>query len=1157
MATLDSLAHALRQSAMSTTAVALSDAQYRDGFDFFLHGPGWTAYQSFVFPQLSQLLAPLFNSRVCISVLEIGPGPKSILGSLPRHLSRKINRYAAFEPNHLFATKLEEWLGSPSDTESPLPGLESPPEIQRTPFNGEHNTVAGSAASRGDDDGKFDVILFCHSMYEMNPQRKFIEQALDMLVTEPEGGMVVVFHREGALHIDGLVCHQTASFPTEIVSVENKDEVVDQFARFIACFDTQDEAIRAEWRKICRSLACYEKAFPDRLLFDSADIMVVFNQHAATLPELTAQVPVVKVDETVKNREALIRRPASIVRPTEIRHIQRCVQWAVKHKVGLTIIDGSHSDHSIRPNVVSLDMGAFDQLYILPGGADGGTSDLEPGSLIVAEAGCKSGDIIRKGLAEGLTVPLGTCPDVGVGLWLQGGIGHLARLHGLTCDSIVGAVIVGVESGQVFYVGCVPSQHRPADAVRPENEEDLLWAIKGSAANFGIVVSVTFKAYAAPTYSVRNWTIPMSDSLGARRRLRDFDELIASKLPRNCSADAFLYWDTDQLHLGVTMFESTTTSIGETPMPTPTMVHEILGPEKSFKTVHRVDSFENEMYISGMHGGHGGGKTSSFRRTVFLKGIGLANVAGILVATIEARPSPFCYLHLLHGGGAVSDVAPDAAAFGCRDWDFACVITGVWPRDQDGTGVARAAVKWVYDTATKLLPLSRGAYGADLGLDPRDAALAAKAFGPNLPRLASLKRQLDPYNVLSYACPLPMEQKLIILVMGESCAGKDYCANIWASVFNTCARKNLTARVVSISDATKREYAAATGADLDRLLQDHAYKEQHRSAMIAFFEDQARRRPQLAEEHFLNIVYGATDVDVLLITGIRDDAQVAGLSHLVPESRLLDIRIIASEETRRVRGGCHGAEDYGNEQVDDAKDKNGNNSKANSMSLDYRPSLVFDNTIPGNEAAEDFAKHYLLPYVHEDIQRLANMVRLVPGFPRPDVEFRHVLNIAQQPGGLAMCTSLLQTHFTGDWTKIEAVVSCEAGGFIYASPLAERVNAPLVIIREAGKLPPPTISVSRSPSHISSSSKDPRELKIEMDRDAIPGGASVVVVDDVLATGKTLCAVLRLLQGAGIGAEHVNVMVVAEFPVHRGRELLRQHGFGRVNIQTLLVFSGV
>jgi adenine phosphoribosyltransferase len=185
------------------------------------------------------------------------------------------------------------------------------------------------------------------------------------------------------------------------------------------------------------------------------------------------------------------------------------------------------------------------------------------------------------------------------------------------------------------------------------------------------------------------------------------------------------------------------------------------------------------------------------------------------------------------------------------------------------------------------------------------------------------------------------------------------------------------------------------------------------------------------------------------------------------------------------------------------------------------------------------------------------MVRKIPDFPRPAVEFRHVLGISQQKGGLALCTSLLQAHFTGDWAKVDAVVCCEVGGFVYASALALRVDVPLVLIREAGKLPPPAISVIKPPSHISSlASNSSKERRIEMERDVVPRGASVVVVDDVLSTGETLCAVLQLLDEAGIGADDISVMAVAEFPAHRGRELLRQRGFGRVNIQSLLVLGG-
>jgi hypothetical protein len=441
-------------------------------------------YQDFIIPQLSQLLAPLFNSRIYISVLEIGPGPKSLLGYLPGSLRRKVRKYTAFEPNGLFATSLEEWLCSTAETESPLPYLENSPNIHQIPFVLQDYERSGTDTGTRDNDEKYDIILFCHSMYGMNPQYKFIERALEMLNERTEGGMVVVFHRDGVLNLDGLVCHRTASFPTGVISVANDDEVLDCFAAFVAGFIIQDvnvdSAIRVGWRELCRALGRREETHPDQLLFSSPNVMVAFTQHATTLQELAAQVPLIKGDKTVKNQEARLHSPASIVRPTEVRHIQQCVRWALKNKVGLAVIGGGHSGHCLWPNVVSVDMGAFDRVHILEDRVDSGSNS---SSLVVAEAGCKTGDIVRKAIAAGVTVPLGSRPSVGAGLWLQGGIGHLARLHGLACDAIVGAVVVSVDSSQVLYVGCVPSQHRPAGAVRPENESDLLWAIKGAGTN--------------------------------------------------------------------------------------------------------------------------------------------------------------------------------------------------------------------------------------------------------------------------------------------------------------------------------------------------------------------------------------------------------------------------------------------------------------------------------------------------------------------------------------------------------------------------------------------------------------------------------------------------------------------------------------------------
>lgn len=356
------------------------------------------------------------------------------------------------------------------------------------------------------------------------------------------------------------------------------------------------------------------------------------------------------------------------------------------------------------------------------------------------------------------------------------------------------------------------------------------------------------------------------------------------------------------------MFQSSTSgfaSENRDPLHTSTVerLDTLLGSEKTtLETLDGLDLFETEMYMSKMHGGHGGGKTSTFKRCIFLKRIATPDIRNVLIAAIETRSTPWCYLHLLQGGGAIDEVAVDATAFGCRNWNFACVVTGVWARDHDGTEVARDTVQWVFQVAKDLSALSSGTYSADLGPDPRDVLLAVKAIGPNQSRLAHLKRILDPSNMLAYACPLkktPAQAKLILLVTGESCAGKDHCADLWRSAFSADTYKDLRAQTVSISDDVKHEYASATGVDLERLLHDRTFKEQHRPALSKYFHEKLQKRPRLLEEQFLRVLNNSQDVDVLLITGMRDEAPVASYSHLGPGSRVLEVRVEASRKTRQ------------------------------------------------------------------------------------------------------------------------------------------------------------------------------------------------------------------------------------------------------------------
>lgn len=132
--------------------------------------------------------------------------------------------------------------------------------------------------------------------------------------------------------------------------------------------------------------------------------------------------------------------------------------------------------------------------------------------------------------------------------------------------------------------------------------------------------------------------------------------------------------------------------------------------------------------------------------------------------------------------------------------------------------------------------------------------------------------------------------------------------------------------------------------------------------------------------------------------------------------------------------------------------------------------------------------------------------------------------------------------------KLATIVACKAGGFVFAT-LALQINIPFLLIREAGKVPPPRVSVPKNASHISRSVTGAQNTaSIAIERGVLPKGKPVMSVDDVLSTGETLCAVLELFQKAGAKVEDVAVMVVAEFTYHWGSHLLHERSFGNAHV---------
>lgn len=174
-----------------------------------------------------------------------------------------------------------------------------------------------------------------------------------------------------------------------------------------------------------------------------------------------------------------------------------------------------------------------------------------------------------------------------------------------------------------------------------------------------------------------------------------------------------------------------------------------------------------------------------------------------------------------------------------------------------------------------------------------------------------------------------------------------------------------------------------------------------------------------------------------------------------------------------------------------------------------------------------------------DAAWLTQHIREVTDFPQPGVVFKDLTPLLGRPDAFRFAVDAIADHFAG--VPIDHVIGIEARGFILAAPVAYRCGAGFVPIRKAGKLP---WAVAREEYSLEYGSD-----KLEIHRDAIRPGERVLVVDDVLATGGTASASVRLLEG--LGAVVVGLGFLIELAFLGGREQL-----GDRDVMALLSYEG-
>jgi adenine phosphoribosyltransferase len=173
------------------------------------------------------------------------------------------------------------------------------------------------------------------------------------------------------------------------------------------------------------------------------------------------------------------------------------------------------------------------------------------------------------------------------------------------------------------------------------------------------------------------------------------------------------------------------------------------------------------------------------------------------------------------------------------------------------------------------------------------------------------------------------------------------------------------------------------------------------------------------------------------------------------------------------------------------------------------------------------------------MKKLEEYVRTIPDFPEKGIMFRDVTSVLQDKDGLRMSIDRMQELLKD--MDFDVIVGPESRGFIFGVPIAYNLNKPFVPVRKKGKLPCETIEMEYDLEY--------GTAVIEMHKDSIKPGQRVVIVDDLIATGGTTEAIVKLIES--LGGEVVKIIFLMELEGLKGRDRLKGY-----NVETVIKYEG-
>jgi len=172
---------------------------------------------------------------------------------------------------------------------------------------------------------------------------------------------------------------------------------------------------------------------------------------------------------------------------------------------------------------------------------------------------------------------------------------------------------------------------------------------------------------------------------------------------------------------------------------------------------------------------------------------------------------------------------------------------------------------------------------------------------------------------------------------------------------------------------------------------------------------------------------------------------------------------------------------------------------------------------------------------------LKSLIRTVPDFPEAGIQFRDITTLIGHPLGLAATVRHLAERAKA--CGAEAIAGMEARGFIFGAAVAVELELGFIPVRKPGKLPIETIGIDYALEYGTD--------RLEIDPGAIQHGQTVVIVDDLIASGGTALAAAQLLRQAGATID--DALFVIDLPDLGGAQRLRD---ASVEVSTLMEFEG-